>query len=471
MDDGGGVTGAAATARRIAAALSLRIAERTAPKAFAATSPCQREQVGESDKNARQQRLDSAAAFAHDTSTDSDTAPPAPATATATAPSPSSFTCSSLSTAFSSGPRNSPDAALATAYVAMLPYAFTNNDVAQLFAPFGRLARVTVLRDRATRRSRGVAFVQFARVEDCARAVAVMHDKEVHGLRLACSLCRDNGRSHEFLRKRKHSQPPDRSTGTPASTAAASTALPRRCFECGEFGHLSYDCPLNVLGARERPAPAKKKLKKKKKRYDPHELVHYFDNEGVTDLLHGGIDKGYSYSLKMIYGKNLFKAVITIATLAAAAHANPAHGANKWSESGNDQGFGHGQQYRGIPRRNLDGKYSTASPRGPGAPCTNSKAEVQTVPATTPKAQAPAYPKGSNAGSKPSGGNDAGSKPGKGSNAGSKPGGGNDAGSKPGKGSNAGSKPSGGDDTGSKPGKGGNAGSKPGAWQGQQCWF
>lgn len=34
-----------------------------------------------------------------------------------------------------------------------------------------------------------------------------------------------------------------------------------RCYECGEAGHLSYNCPQNLLGNRD---PPKKKGKKRK---------------------------------------------------------------------------------------------------------------------------------------------------------------------------------------------------------------
>ncbi|KAL4151223.1 hypothetical protein PRNP1_008240 [Phytophthora ramorum] len=173
-----------------------------------------------------------------------------------------------------------------TAYVAMLPYAYTTNDVAQLFAPFGKLARVLVLRDKQTRRSRGVAFVQFARAEDCERAVAKMDKIPLEGMTLAVSRSRDNGRSREFAKKRKYT-------------------TSQRCFECGELGHVSYDCPRNVLGARERPATtggksSRKNLKKKRKKFDPNERVHYFNDEGVVNLLApptGSDDEDLSISL------------------------------------------------------------------------------------------------------------------------------------------------------------------------------
>ena len=34
-----------------------------------------------------------------------------------------------------------------------------------------------------------------------------------------------------------------------------------RCYECGEYGHLSFQCPKNVLGDRSQPEKKKKKRK------------------------------------------------------------------------------------------------------------------------------------------------------------------------------------------------------------------
>ncbi len=52
---------------------------------------------------------------------------------------------------------------------------------------------------------------------------------------LKSSIAKDNGRTEEFATQKKTYE--DKS----------------RCFECGQEGHLSYQCPSNALGSREPP--------------------------------------------------------------------------------------------------------------------------------------------------------------------------------------------------------------------------
>ncbi|PRQ58731.1 putative transcription factor interactor and regulator CCHC(Zn) family [Rosa chinensis] len=125
-----------------------------------------------------------------------------------------------------------------TLYVSNLDYSLTNSDLHTLFSRFGKIARVTVLKDRDTRRSRGVAFVQFVTRDDAVRSAREMHGKILNGRKLSASIAEDNGRAAEFIKKREYK---DKS----------------RCYECGAEGHLSYECPKNQLGPRERP-PQKK---------------------------------------------------------------------------------------------------------------------------------------------------------------------------------------------------------------------
>lgn len=60
---------------------------------------------------------------------------------------------------------------------------------------------------------------------------------------LKSSVAKDNGRSEEFASKKRTYE--DKS----------------RCFECGQEGHLSYQCPSNALGTRELPSKGKKTRK------------------------------------------------------------------------------------------------------------------------------------------------------------------------------------------------------------------
>ena len=76
----------------------------------------------------------------------------------------------------------------------------------------------------------------FVSRQDAATAVKEMNGKILNGRKLSVSIAVDNGRAQEFIRKRVYK---DKS----------------KCYECGEDGHLSYDCPNNLLGPREKPNP------------------------------------------------------------------------------------------------------------------------------------------------------------------------------------------------------------------------
>lgn len=126
-----------------------------------------------------------------------------------------------------------------TVYVSNLDYNLTNSDIHTIFSTFGKVAKVTVLKDRHTRLSRGVAFILFVSRDDALKAVKGIHGKVLNGRTLTASIAADNGRAPEFIRRRDYK---DKS----------------RCYECGESGHLSYECPKNQFGPRERPQPSKR---------------------------------------------------------------------------------------------------------------------------------------------------------------------------------------------------------------------
>lgn len=134
-----------------------------------------------------------------------------------------------------------------TVYVSNIDYNLTNSDLFTIFSTFGKVARVTIIKDRATRRSRGVAFILFVSRDDAVSASCQMNGKVLNGRTLTASIAADNGRATEFIRRRVYK---DKS----------------RCYECGEGGHLSYECPKNQLGPRERPVLKKGRREKAQRR-------------------------------------------------------------------------------------------------------------------------------------------------------------------------------------------------------------
>ncbi|PFX16822.1 Zinc finger CCHC-type and RNA-binding motif-containing protein 1 [Stylophora pistillata] len=92
------------------------------------------------------------------------------------------------------------------------------------------------------------------------------------GRTIKCSIANDNGRATEFIRRKNY---PDKS----------------HCYECGEYGHLSYQCPKNMLGDRDPPPKKQKKRKKQEDEYEEDE-----DEEEEED---GGEDP-YEFSLSAV---------------------------------------------------------------------------------------------------------------------------------------------------------------------------
>ncbi|XP_058163821.1 zinc finger CCHC-type and RNA-binding motif-containing protein 1 isoform X1 [Dasypus novemcinctus] len=139
-----------------------------------------------------------------------------------------------------------------TVYVSNLPFSLTNNDLYRIFSKYGKVVKVTIMKDKDTRKSKGVAFILFLDKESAQNCTRAINNKQLFGRVIKASIAIDNGRAAEFIRRRNYF---DKS----------------KCYECGESGHLSYACPKNMLGERE--PPKKKEKKKKKKIPEPEEEI------------------------------------------------------------------------------------------------------------------------------------------------------------------------------------------------------
>jgi RNA recognition motif-containing protein len=69
-------------------------------------------------------------------------------------------------------------------YVGNLSYETTENDLQELFSQTGSVESVRVMRDMATGRARGFAFVEMASETDAQTAIERVNETEVGGRRL-----------------------------------------------------------------------------------------------------------------------------------------------------------------------------------------------------------------------------------------------------------------------------------------------
>jgi cold-inducible RNA-binding protein len=75
-------------------------------------------------------------------------------------------------------------------YVGNLPYQTTDEDLNVLFSQAGAVESVRVMRDMATGRARGFAFVEMANDDDAQKAVQQFHDYQLQGRALVVNEAR-----------------------------------------------------------------------------------------------------------------------------------------------------------------------------------------------------------------------------------------------------------------------------------------
>ena len=75
-------------------------------------------------------------------------------------------------------------------YVGNLPYKATDEELTELFGRVGAVDNVRVMRDLATGRARGFAFVQMVSDEDAQKAIAEFHQYQMEGRALVVNEAR-----------------------------------------------------------------------------------------------------------------------------------------------------------------------------------------------------------------------------------------------------------------------------------------
>lgn len=69
-------------------------------------------------------------------------------------------------------------------FVGNLPFTFTDDQMTQLFAAYGTVQAVNIVKDKYTGKSRGFGFVEFAVDEDADKAAAALNDTDQDGRKI-----------------------------------------------------------------------------------------------------------------------------------------------------------------------------------------------------------------------------------------------------------------------------------------------
>jgi RNA recognition motif-containing protein len=75
-------------------------------------------------------------------------------------------------------------------YVGNLPYSATEDQLTEMFSRAGKVDSVRVMRDMATGRARGFAFVEMSSDEEAQKAISEFHEQQMEGRALVVNEAR-----------------------------------------------------------------------------------------------------------------------------------------------------------------------------------------------------------------------------------------------------------------------------------------
>ena len=76
-------------------------------------------------------------------------------------------------------------------YVSNLGFHVEEEDLRQLFEPFGQVTSAKVIKDRETGRSRGFGFVEMKSDNEANKAMAALNNKEIEGRAISVTIARE----------------------------------------------------------------------------------------------------------------------------------------------------------------------------------------------------------------------------------------------------------------------------------------
>jgi RNA recognition motif-containing protein len=76
-------------------------------------------------------------------------------------------------------------------YVGNLPYTIGEDELRGLFGSFGEIIKISLIRDKATRKSKGYAFIEFTQASEAEQAVKAMNGRDEGGRPLRVNIAED----------------------------------------------------------------------------------------------------------------------------------------------------------------------------------------------------------------------------------------------------------------------------------------